>query len=148
MLSKNYADTSQINYNKRKLKQEDAEKSLSREMKDYDEYDLKIKELKNKIRKAKIKNRKYQEKCYDFDKKIKMMEQIIINMKKYNFDLTLSSNRNENSYNNKHFSSRGIGSSGGRKQMTATISVKGRGSTFGDKYVDKSNKAVNNDNSF
>ena len=138
----------QIEYNKRKLKQEDAEKSLSREMKDYDEYDLKIKELKNKIRKAKIKNRKYQEKCYDFDKKIKMMEQIIINMKKYNFDLTLSSNRNENSYNNKHFSSRGIGNSGGRKQMTATISVKGRGSTFGDKYVDKSNKAVNNDNSF
>ena len=138
----------QIEYNKRKLKQEDAEKSLSREMKDYDEYDLKIKELKNKIRKAKIKNRKYQEKCYDFDKKIKMMEQIIINMKKYNFDLTLSSNRNENSYNNKHFSSRGIGNSGGRKQITATISVKGRGSTFGDKYVDKSNKAVNNDNSF
>ena len=137
----------QIEYNKRKLKQEDAEKSLSREMKDYDEYDLKIRELKNKIRKAKYKNMKYQEKCNDFDKKIRMMEQIIINMKKYNFDLTLSSNRNDNTYNNKHFSSRGIGSLGGRKQMSS-FTIKGRGATLGDKYIDKNNKTANNDKSF
>ena len=137
----------QIEYNKRKLKQEDAEKSLSREMKDYDEYDLKIRELKNKIKKAKSKNRKSQEKCRDFEKKIKMMEQIIINMKKYNFDLSISSNRNNNSYNNKHLSSRGIGSSGGRKQMVS-FNIKGIDANFGDKYIDNNKQTVNNDKSF
>ena len=137
----------QIEYNKRKLKQEDAEKSLSREMKDYDEYDLKIREMKNEIKKAKYKNRKYQEKCSDFEKKIKMMEQIIINMKKYNFDLSISSNRNNNSYNKKHLSSRGIGSSGGRKQMVS-FNIKGIDANFGDKYIDNNKQTVNNDKSF
>ena len=134
----------QIEYNKRKFKQEDAEKSLSREIKDYDEYDLKIKDLKNKIRKAKIKNKRYMDKCINFENKIKMMNKIIMNMQKYNFELTKSASRNPNSYNNKHFSSRSIGNNGGRQQMNS-FSVRGRGSTkFGNSFI---NNNIINDNS-
>ena len=142
----------QIEYNKRKFKQEDAEKSLSREIKDYDENDLKIKDLKNKIRKAKIKNKRYMEKCTNFENKIKMMNKIIMNMEKYNFELTKSASRNPNSYNNKHFSSRSIGNTGGRQQMTS-FSVRGRGSTkFGNSFINNNiindNNENNNDVSF
>ena len=134
----------QIEYNKRKFKQEDAEKSLSREIKDYDECDLKIKDLKNKIRKAKIKNKRYMDKCINFENKIKMMNKIIMNMQKYNFELTKSASRNPNSYNNKHFSSRSIGNNGGRQQMNS-FSVRGIGSTkFGNSFI---NNNIINDNS-
>lgn len=134
----------QIEYNKRKFKQEDAEKSLSREIKEYDECDLKIKDLKNKIKKAKIKNKRYLEKCINFENKIKMMNKIIMNMEKYNFELTKSASRNPNSYNIKHFSSRSIGTTGGRQQMSS-FSVRGRSSTkFGNSFI---NNNIINDNS-
>ncbi len=136
----------QIEYNKRKFKQEDAEKSLSREIKDIDETELKIKELKNKIKKAKNKNKRYQEKCTNFENKIKMMEKIIYNMKKYNFELAKSSSRN--TYNNKHFSSRSIGNNGGRQQMNS-YSVRGRTPKFENNYINNNLNINNNDdNSF
>ena len=142
----------QIEYNKRKFKQEDAEKSLSREIKDYDEYDLKIKDLKNKIKKAKIKNKRYMDKCINFENKLKMMHKIIMNMEKYNFELTKSSSRNQNSYSNKHFSSKVLANTGGRQQMSS-YSVRGRGSTkFGNSFINNNiindNSEKNNDASF
>lgn len=85
----------QIEYNKRKFKQEDAEKSLSREIKNYDEEDLKIKEIKNMLRKVKNKNQKYQKKCANFEKKFKMMKKIINNMTKYSYGISMSSSRNK-----------------------------------------------------
>ena len=133
----------QIEYNKRKFKQEDAEKSLSREIKDYDEYDLQIKELKNKIRKEKIKNKKYQEKCINFEKKQKLMEQIIINMKKYNFE-SMSSFRKGNTYNNKQNEIGNIG-----RHQISPFSVRGRTNKLGNKYINNNNNLNdNNDNSF
>ena len=136
-------DLKQIDYNKRKFKQEDAEKSLSREIKEYDEDKLKIKELKNKIKRAKNKNKKYQEKCIKFEKKLKIMEKIIFNMEKYNYQLALST-RNMNINNNKHFSARGIGNNCGRQQMNA-YSFRGRNSKFEGKFIENNN-LENNDN--
>ena len=138
----------QIEYNKRKFKQEDAEKSLSREIKEYDEEKLKIKELKNKIKRAKIKNKKYQDKCAKFEKKLKIMEKIIFNMEKYNYELALTTSRNLNLNNNKHFSSRGIGNNSGRKQMNV-YSYRARNSKFEGKFRDKNDLSENkngNDN--
>ena len=137
----------QIEYNKRKFKQEDAEKSLSREIKEYDEKELKIKELKNKIKKAKNKNKRYQEKCVNFENKIKMMEKIIYNMKKYNFEMAKSSSRNKSGYNNKHFSARSVSNNGGRQQMNS-YSVRGRNTKFGNTifYNNINDNIENNDN--
>ena len=138
----------QIEYNKRKLKQEDGEKSLSREIKEYDEKEMKIKELKNKIKKAKNKNKRYQEKCVNFENKIKMMEKIIYNMKKYNFEMAKSSSRNKSGYNNKHFSARSVSNNGGRQQMNS-YSVRGRNSKFGNTIFNNNidDDIENNDNS-
>ena len=133
----------QIEYNKRKFNQEDAEKSLSREIKDYDEYDLQIKDLKNKIKKEKIKNKKYQEKCNNFEKKQKLMEQIIINMKKYNFELSMSSFRKGNTYNNKQSEIENIG-----RHQLSPFSVRGRANKLGNKYINNNNLNDDNDNSF
>ena len=132
----------QIEYNKRKFKQEDAEKSLSREIKDYDENCLKIKDLKNKIKKLKNKNKKYQQKCANFQKKIKLMEKIILNMEKYNNQLPINSSRNKNIYNNKHIS---IGNSSGRQQMNS-YSVRNRGIKFGNKILNGGNINFENNN--
>ena len=135
----------QIEYNKRKFKQEDAEKSLSREIKDYDENCLKIKDLKNKIKKLKNKNKKYQQKCANFQKKIKLMEKIILNMEKYNNQLPINSSRNKNIYNNKHISIKPIGNSSGRQQMNS-YSVRNRGIKFGNKILNGGNINFENNN--
>jgi len=135
----------QIEYNKRKFKQEDAEKSLSREIKDYDDNYLKIKDLKNKIKKLKNKNKKYQEKCSNFHKKIKLMEKIILNLQNNNNEFPKSS-RNKDINNNKHFSKRAVGNVNGRKQMNS-FSVRNRGIKFGNKYLEDNN-INNNDISF
>ena len=135
----------QIEYNKRKFKQEDAEKSLSREIKDYDDNYLKIKDLKNKIKKLKNKNKKYQEKCSNFQKKIKLMEKIILNLQNNNNEFPKST-RNKDIYNNKHFSKRAVGNTNGRQQKNS-YSVRNRGIKFGNKYVEN-NINNNNDISF
>ena len=139
-----------IEYNKRKFKQEDAEKSLSREIKDYDDEDFKIKYLKNQIKKAKNKNKRYQEKCENFENKIKMMEKIIFNMKQYNYELSKSASRQDNNYINKHYSARFAGNMGGRQQMNP-LSMRRVGGKFGNAFLNKDvndNNENNNDNSF
>ena len=135
----------QIEYNKKKFKQEDAEKSLSREIKDYDENYLKIKDLKNKIKKLKNKNKKYQEKCANFHKKIKLMEKIILNMENYNNQLPINSSRNKNIYNNKQISIKPIGNLSGRQQMNS-YSVMNRGIKFGNNLLNGNNINFDNNN--
>ena len=139
----------QIEYNKRKFKQEDAEKSLSREIKDYTEDDLKIKDLKNKIRKAKNKNKKYQDKIANFQKKIKLMEKIIDNLQKNNTELPLNTARNSNAYINKNFSKKGLalGNVNGRPPINS--SVRSKSIKFGKKILDNNNlnlNIINNNN--
>jgi hypothetical protein len=134
----------QIEYNKRKFKQEDAEKSLSREIKDYNEDDLKIKDLKNKIKKAKNKNKKYQEKCAVFQKKIKLMEKIISNLQKNNNEFPLNTARNTNVYNHKNFSIKYIGNACGMPQNNS--SVRSKSIKFGKKLLDSNNINIINSN--
>ena len=83
----------QIEYNKMKFKQEDAEKSLSRELKNFNEFDMKKIIIKDAIKKEKIKNKKLSNKYLNLSKKIKMMENIVKNMEEYNYKLSLSAFR-------------------------------------------------------
>ena len=76
-------DLKQIEFNKKKIKQEDAEKSLSREFEDSDsEINKKIKKMKEKIKKIKKKNLK-KIKLKELEKKITQMKKIINNYTKY-----------------------------------------------------------------
>ena len=98
MINKNYLvkkynmpklTLSQIIYNKKRLKPEDAEKSLSRIIVNKPtSKDLKIKKLKENIKKLKKKNELKELRCKEFEKKIKKMKEIIenyslVNEKKY-----------------------------------------------------------------
>ena len=67
----------QINYNKKRYKPEDAEKSLSRVIVNQDSNDLKIKKMKNDIKKIKRKVRRKERKCKKFEEKIKKMENFL-----------------------------------------------------------------------
>ena len=89
MINKNYLvkkynmpklTLSQIIYNKKRLKPEDAEKSLSRIIVNKPtSKDLKIKKLKENIKKLKKKNELKELRCKEFEKKIKKMQEIIEN---------------------------------------------------------------------
>ena len=83
----------QIEYNKMKFKQEDAEKSLSRELKNFDEIDTKKELIKSLIKKEKAKNKKLSNKYLNLIKKINMMKKIINSMQMYNYKLSMSAFR-------------------------------------------------------
>ena len=70
---------SQIIYNKRRYKPEDAEKSLSRILVYPTSTDLKIKQMKDNIRKSKKKNGQKLRRIKEFEEKIKKMEKILQN---------------------------------------------------------------------
>ena len=134
-------DLGQIEYNKRKFKQEDAEKSLSRDIEGDDSEDLKIREIKNNIRKAKNKNKKYQNKCANFQKKLKMMEKIIKNMTMYNYEMSMSSARNTKIKNFQFTDSKTNNNENiGEIRKNNAYTVRGRSSSFGKKYF----KNINN----
>ena len=80
----------QIEFNKMKFKQEDAEKSLSRELKNFDEIDLKKELVKSMIKKEKAKNKKLNK-----SKKINMMKKIINSMELNNYKLSNSAIRDK-----------------------------------------------------
>ena len=129
-------DLGQIEYNKRKFKQEDAEKSLSRDIEGDDSEDLKIREIKNNIRKAKNKNKKYQNKCANFQKKLKMMEKIIKNMTMYNYEMSMSSARNTKIKNFQFTDSKTNNNENiGEIRKNNAYTVRGRSSSFGKKYL-------------
>ena len=90
----------QIEYNKMKFKQEYHEKSLSREIKNMDEFDIKKEMLKSLIKKEKFKNKKLSNKCNNLVQKINMMKKIIKNMINYNYQLCQSSFRDKKLGNN------------------------------------------------
>ena len=90
----------QIEFNKMKFKQEDAEKSLSRELKNFDEFDTKKRLIKSKIKKEKAKSKKLQNKLKELSQKINMMKKIINNMKMYNYKLSMSAIRDKKVGNN------------------------------------------------
>ena len=90
----------QIEFNKLKFKQEDAEKSLSRELKNLDEFDIKKELIKSMIKKEKAKNRKLNNKIHNLSKKINMMKKIINSMKLYNYKLSMSAIRDKKVSNN------------------------------------------------
>jgi Cu/Ag efflux protein CusF len=85
----------QIEYNKMKFKQEYREKSLSRELKNMDEFDIKKELLKSLIKKEKFRNKKLSNKCSNYQQKINMMKKIIKSMIKYNYDLCQSAFRDK-----------------------------------------------------
>ena len=85
----------QIEYNKMKFKQEDAEKSLSRELKNFDEIDTKKELIKSLIKKEKAKNKKLSNKYLNLIKKINMMKKIINSMQMYNYKLSMSALRDK-----------------------------------------------------
>ena len=80
----------QIEFNKMKFKQEDAEKSLSRELKNFDEIDIKKEIVKSMIKKEKAKNKKLNNKLMNLSKKINMMKKIINSMELNNYKLSTS----------------------------------------------------------
>ena len=90
----------QIEYNKMKFKQEYHEKSLSREIKNMDEFDIRKEMLKSLIKKEKFKNKKLSNKCNNLVQKINMMKKIIKNMINYNYQLCQSSFRDKKLGNN------------------------------------------------
>ena len=90
----------QIEYNKTKFKQEDAEKSLSRELKNLDEFDIKKELIKSMIKKEKAKNKKLTNKYFNLLKKINMMKKIVNSMKMYNYKLSMSAIRDKKVTNN------------------------------------------------
>ena len=90
----------QIEYNKMKFKQEYHEKSLSREIKNMDEFDIKKEMLKSLIKKEKYRNKKLSNKCNNLVQKINMMKKIIKNMINYNYQLCQSSFRDKKLGNN------------------------------------------------
>ena len=85
----------QIEFNKMKFKQEDAEKSLSRELKNFDEIDLKKELIKSKIKKEKAKNKKLNIKLMNLSQKINMMKKIINSMELNNYKISHSSIRDK-----------------------------------------------------
>ena len=85
----------QIEFNKMKFKQEDAEKSLSRELKNFDEIDLKKELVKSMIKKEKAKNKKLNNKLMNLSKKINMMKKIINSMELNNYKLSNSAIRDK-----------------------------------------------------
>ena len=85
----------QIEFNKMKFKQEDAEKSLSRELKNFDEIDLKKELVKSMIKKEKAKNKKLNSKIINLSKKINMMKKIINSMELNNYKLSNSAIRDK-----------------------------------------------------
>ena len=85
----------QIEFNKMKFKQEDAEKSLSRELKNFDEIDLKKELVKSMIKKEKAKNKKLNNKIISLSKKINMMKKIINSMELNNYKLSNSAIRDK-----------------------------------------------------
>lgn len=85
----------QIEFNKMKFKQEDAEKSLSREQKTFDEIDLKKELVKSMIKKEKAKNKKLNNKLMNLSKKINMMKKIINSMELNNYKLSNSAIRDK-----------------------------------------------------
>ena len=84
----------QIEFNKMKFKQEDAEKSLSRELKNFDEFKTKKKLIKSMIKKEKAKNKKLVNKFKNLIQKINMMKKIVNSMELYNYKLSVSAVRN------------------------------------------------------
>ena len=70
---------SQIIYNKKRYKPEDYEKSLSRILVNPTSSDLKIKQMKDNIRKLKKKNGQKLRRIKEFEEKIKKMEKILQN---------------------------------------------------------------------
>ena len=90
----------QIEFNKMKFKQEDAEKSLSRELKNFDEYDMKKEIIKSMIKKEKAKNKRLVNKILDINQKINMMKKIITNLKIHNYKLSTSAFRDKKGGNN------------------------------------------------
>ena len=90
----------QIEFNKMKFKQEDAEKSLSRELKNFDEYDMKKEIIKSMIKKEKAKNKRLVNKLLDINQKINMMKKIITNLKIHNYKLSTSAFRDKKGGNN------------------------------------------------
>ena len=85
----------QIEFNKMKFKQEDAEKSLSRELKNFDEIELKKELVKSMIKKEKAKNKKLNSKIISLSKKINMMKKIINSMELNNYKLSNSAIRDK-----------------------------------------------------
>ena len=85
----------QIEFNKMKFKKEDAEKSLSRELKNFDEFDIKKELIKSMIKKEKTKNKKLNMKFHNISKKINMMKKIINSMKLNNYKLSMSAIRDK-----------------------------------------------------
>jgi hypothetical protein len=85
----------QIEFNKMKFKQEDAEKSLSRELKNFDEIELKKELVKSMIKKEKAKNKKLNNKIINLSKKINMMKKIINSMELNNYKLSNSAIRDK-----------------------------------------------------
>jgi hypothetical protein len=85
----------QIEFNKMKFKQEDAEKSLSRELKNFDEIELKKELVKSMIKKEKAKNKKLNSKIINLSKKINMMKKIINSMELNNYKLSNSAIRDK-----------------------------------------------------
>ena len=85
----------QIEFNKMKFKQEDAEKSLSRELKNFDEIELKKELVKSMIKKEKAKNKKLNNKIISLSKKINMMKKIINSMELNNYKLSNSAIRDK-----------------------------------------------------
>ena len=69
----------QINYNKKRFKPEDAEKSLSRKILSQNSKDIKIKTMKDNIQKLKKKITSKEVKCKEFGEKIKDMRNFIAN---------------------------------------------------------------------
>ena len=82
-----------ILFNKMKFKQEDAEKSLSRELKNFDKFKTKKKLIKLMIKKEKLKNKKLANKLKNIVQKINMMKKIVKSMELYNYKLSLSAIR-------------------------------------------------------
>ena len=83
----------QIEFNKMKFKQEDAEKSLSRELKNFDEFKTKKKLIKSMIKKEKAKNKNLVNKFKNLIQKINMMKKIVNSMELYNYKLSVSAVR-------------------------------------------------------
>ena len=80
----------QIIYNKKRFKQEDAEKSLSRIINKPTSKDIEIKKMKDNIKKMKKKIKSKELRCKEFEEKIKIIENIIENCNLVNEENNIS----------------------------------------------------------
>ena len=80
----------QIIYNKKRFKQEDAEKSLSRIINKPTSKDIEIKKIKDNIKKMKKKIKSKELRCKEFEEKIKIIENIIENYNLVNEENNIS----------------------------------------------------------